>query len=141
MYTDSGLDPHSTAVTAPEAPETRLPPPVAPTSPSPGDWRMVGADRAGTRLDLCLRAGLLAKDGVVFGRLQRYCHLTVDNDSLSRRHARFKLTAGGVLTIEDLRSTNGTAVDGHKIEPERPVPLKDGSRVSLGEIKIVISKS
>jgi class 3 adenylate cyclase len=125
-----------------EVPETRLPPPVGATTRAPGDWRMVGADRAGTPLDLRLRAGLLAQhDGVVFGRLQRYCHLTFDNDSLSRRHARFKLTAGGALTIEDLGSTNGTAVDGHKIEPERPVPLKDGSRVSLGEVNVVISKA
>ena len=102
---------------------------------------MVGADRAGVPVDMRLRGGLLEQhEGVVFGRLQRYCNLTFENDSLSRRHARFRLTADGMLTIEDLGSTNGTAVDGHKIEPHKPVPVKDGSRISLGEIKVVISK-
>jgi pSer/pThr/pTyr-binding forkhead associated (FHA) protein len=102
---------------------------------------MVGADRTGTPVDMRLRGGLLEQhEGVVFGRLQRYCNLTFDNDSLSRRHVRFRLAAGGTLTIEDLGSTNGTAVDGHKIEPHKPVPVRDGSRISLGEIKVVISK-
>jgi pSer/pThr/pTyr-binding forkhead associated (FHA) protein len=82
---------------------------------------------------------LKKQDGVVFGRLPRYCHLTFDNDSISRRHARFRLAAG-TLTIEDLGSTNGTAVDGRKLEPYRPVDLKEGSRLSLGEIKVVLSK-
>jgi pSer/pThr/pTyr-binding forkhead associated (FHA) protein len=92
-------------------------------------------------IDLRLEAAQLTHhDGVVFGRLARYCHVTVDNDSISRRHARFKMTAGGTLTVEDLGSTNGTAVDGHKIEAMRPVPVRDGSRLSLGEIKVVISR-
>jgi len=143
------LGPQAPTISAPisrSQPEPVASQPVAappqPVTPAADDWRMVGADRAGTPVDMRLQGDMLERhDGVVFGRLQRYCHLTFDNDSLSRRHVRFKLTAGGVLTIEDLGSTNGTAVDGHKIEPYRPVPVKDGSRVSLGEIKVVISKS
>jgi hypothetical protein len=116
-------------------------PPVAPLPPA-AVWRLVGADRAGTPVDMRLEAGLLVQpDGVVFGRLARQCHLTFDNDSLSRRHARFRLGADGMLTIEDLGSTNGTAVDGRRIEPFRPVPVRDGSRVSLGEIKAVVSRA
>ncbi|HKU97830.1 MAG TPA: FHA domain-containing protein, partial [Vineibacter sp.] len=110
------------------------PPPLA-------GWRLVGADRVGTPIDIRLDGALLEQpEGVVFGRLPRYCHLTIDNDSISRRHARFR-AAAGTLTVEDLGSTNGTAVDGYKIEPYRPVPVRDGSRISLGEIKVVISRS
>jgi len=110
-----------------------VPPPLAP-------WRLVGADRVGTPIDLRLDASLLEQpDGIVFGRLPRYCHLTIDNDSISRRHARFR-AAAGTLTVEDLGSTNGTAIDGHKIEPYRPVPVRDGSRISLGELKVVVSR-
>lgn len=111
---------------------------VVPAAPG---WRLVGADRTGMAVDMHLEGGLLeGHEGVVFGRLPRYCHLTFDNDSISRRHARFKVSAAGALTIEDLGSTNGTAVDGRRLEPYRPVPLRDGSRISLGEIKAVITK-
>lgn len=109
-------------------------------SPPLSGWRLAGADRAGTPVDLRLDGVLLEQsEGVVFGRLPRYCHLTFDNDSISRRHARFRAVAG-TLTVEDLGSTNGTAIDGQKIEPYRPVPLREGSRVSLGEIKVVVSR-
>ena len=111
-------------------------------APATGDWRLVGADRVGTPVDMRLDAARLEQpDGVVFGRLPRYCHLTIENDSISRRHARFKAVAGGMLTVEDLGSTNGTAVDSQKIEPYRPVPIRDGSRLSLGEIKVVVSRA
>jgi hypothetical protein len=32
-------------------------------------------------------------------------------------------------------------VDGRRLAPFQPVPLQDGSRVSLGEIKVIISRS
>lgn len=35
-----------------------------------------------------------------------------DDRKISRRHARFLLDPGGGLAIEDLRSANGTAVNG-----------------------------
>ncbi len=106
-----------------------------------GAWRMIGADRAGAPVDMRLEGALLSQEeGIIFGRMSRYCQLTVENDSISRRHARFRLT-GGTLTVEDLNSTNGTAVDGRRLAPFQPAPLQDGSRVSLGEIKVIISRS
>ncbi len=110
-------------------------------APPQTGWRLVGSDRAGTPVDIRLDGALLEQpDGIVFGRLPRYCQLTIDNDSISRRHARFRMMSG-TLTVEDLGSTNGTAVAGQKIEPYRPVPVPDGTRLSLGEIKVVISRS
>jgi pSer/pThr/pTyr-binding forkhead associated (FHA) protein len=49
---------------------------------------------------------------------------------LSRRHAHVFLK-GGEPYIEDLGSTNGTFVDGHRIE-ERAVPLHDGDTIAFG---------
>ncbi|HEX2885271.1 adenylate/guanylate cyclase domain-containing protein [Vineibacter terrae] len=128
--------PHAPTVSAPLASISYAP------SPAPlVGWRLVGADRAGTRVDMRLDGGLLQQhEGVVFGRMQRYCQLTIDNDSISRRHARFRAGPGGVLTVEDLGSTNGTAVDGQRIAPYQPIPLRDGARISLGEIKVVVSR-
>lgn len=153
-YTPPPSQPAPYVALTPPPPQPYVPPGVAPgwapadAAPQPaffappaGGWRLVGADRAGTPVDMRLDAALLDQpDGVTFGRLARYCQLTFDNDSLSRRHARFRTVSGGMLMVEDLGSTNGTAVDGQKIEPFRPVPVRDGARLSLGEIKVVVSR-
>ncbi|MBL8675259.1 MAG: FHA domain-containing protein, partial [Rhodospirillales bacterium] len=47
--------------------------------------------------------------------------------------------AQGGLGVEDLGATNGTAVDGHRLEPFRPVLARPGARVQIGEIKVVLS--
>lgn len=49
-------------------------------------------------------------------------------DMVSRKHARLT-TAGGTVLIEDLKSTNGTFVNGEKIEQ---AALKTGDRVLIG---------
>ena len=52
---------------------------------------------------------------------------------VSGRHARFSLM-GQNLFIEDLGSTNGTAVNGQLIS--QPVSLKSGDIVSIGDVAI-----
>ncbi len=87
---------------------------------------------------------VVAPDGVVeamvLGRHSEQCDLVVAHGSLSRRHARLRLSDGR-LTIEDLGSTNGTIVDGMRLPPETPRPLRDGAQVLLGEIRFVVSES
>lgn len=50
---------------------------------------------------------------------------------VSARHARFNLM-GSNLFVEDLGSTNGTAVNGHPIT--NPVALRDGDTVNVGDV-------
>lgn len=52
---------------------------------------------------------------------------------VSGRHARFQLM-GQNLFVEDLGSTNGTAVNGNLIQT--PVPLKDKDVVIVGDVAI-----
>ena len=58
-------------------------------------------------------------------------------EMVSRRHARF-LLSGHELMVEDLGSTNGTFVNGEKIQRS---PLKEGDRVLIGTsiLKVVTS--
>jgi two-component system cell cycle response regulator len=49
--------------------------------------------------------------------------------TLSRHHARIR-SVDGRFVIEDLGSTNGTYVDGQRVQA--PVPLQDGARITLG---------
>jgi len=54
----------------------------------------------------------------------------IDDDSLSRRHARFFRLAGK-YAIEDLKSTNGTFVEGSRLA--EPAFLEPGARIQLGQ--------
>ena len=54
----------------------------------------------------------------------------VDDESLSRRHVRF-FSVAGRYAVEDLKSTNGTFVDGKRLEG--PAFLEPGARIQLGK--------
>ena len=55
--------------------------------------------------------------------------VSVDEQSLSRRHARVFRAAGG-FHVEDLDSTNGTFVNGERVRAPRA--LRDGDRIQIG---------
>src|SRR3954453_19399971 len=59
------------------------------------------------------------------------CDLVVDVAAVSGRHCRLTGEPGR-LFLEDLRSTNGTFVNGGRLTPERPVPLGPDDVVPLG---------
>jgi hypothetical protein len=56
-----------------------------------------------------------------------------ESGGVSRQHARLS-REDGQWTITDLNSTNYTRVDGTRIDPSVPVPIKDGSRIQLGRV-------
>jgi hypothetical protein len=64
---------------------------------------------------------------VTLGRLPE-CTVTLNDPNVSRRHA--EIHPGSELTIVDLGSTNGTKVNGLRIDGERV--LVDGDIISLG---------
>lgn len=64
----------------------------------------------------------------VIGR-DRVCAICMDADSVSRHHARVRVSEHGAW-IEDLGSKNGTWVGGERITSA--VPLVDGASVRLG---------
>lgn len=79
----------------------------------------------------------LAEDEIVVGRAPE-CHIAIDSKSVSRRHARLMLEEDR-YAIEDLRSRNGTCVNGQRISG--PVLLDDGDRVSICETVFVFRSS
>ncbi len=58
-----------------------------------------------------------------------------ESGGVSRQHARLALV-DGQWTITDLNSTNYTRVDGVKLDPNVPMPLKDGARIQLGRVAV-----
>ena len=71
----------------------------------------------------------LASGNNLLGRSE-HAKVRVDQDGVSRKHARIVVHNTGGATLEDLGSTNGTYVDGRAIQC---VDLRDGARVRLGK--------
>ncbi|MEP6861778.1 MAG: sigma 54-interacting transcriptional regulator [Deltaproteobacteria bacterium] len=65
--------------------------------------------------------------------------LQVDDPSISRDHAVFRVRDGAV-EIEDLGSVNGTMVRGVRIAPRMPTQLSVGESVSLGTVVVVVQR-
>ncbi|NRQ30801.1 FHA domain-containing protein [Nonomuraea sp. NN258] len=65
----------------------------------------------------------------------RAAELLIDSEVISRRHARIWL-AGGSTWITDCGSTNGTWVNGAKVE--HPVPVAVGQQVRLGGVEAIL---
>ena len=59
----------------------------------------------------------------------------LDRRSVSRRHARLT-DHEGRLCVEDLNSTNGTRVNGRRLEPFAPRVLAPGDAVALGDVDL-----
>ena len=62
----------------------------------------------------------------------------INDPGISRLHARVSVRdTGGApqVTIEDMGSTNGIVVDGRRV---RTAPLRDGSRVELGNTRMLV---
>jgi hypothetical protein len=58
-----------------------------------------------------------------------------DLHSVSRRHAQV-LHRNGEYLLQDLKSTNGTYVNGDRLSPEVRVALNHGAEVRFGEVKL-----
>ncbi|HEX4802569.1 MAG TPA: GGDEF domain-containing protein [Myxococcaceae bacterium] len=65
---------------------------------------------------------------VILGRSTE-CQLQVDDDGISRRHAKVGIDQNGQFRVVDLGSTNGTYVNGVRVDA---VVLKDGDKIQIG---------
>jgi hypothetical protein len=63
------------------------------------------------------------------------CDVTLDDASVSRRHAELTET-NGTWEISDLGSTNGVKLNGERVQTAR---LADGDRLELGNVKLTFA--
>ena len=75
---------------------------------------------------------LLTEDVTVIGRSSK-ADITVDDTGVSRNHVKFEITPNGVI-LTDLGSTNGTFVEGHRVEA---ATLLDGNQITIGHTRIL----
>jgi predicted component of type VI protein secretion system len=65
------------------------------------------------------------------------CDVVIDNPGLSRQHCRIS-HMGGMFHIEDLKSSNGTYLNGERVDG---APLKDGDQIRIGKYTIVFHQA
>jgi DNA-binding winged helix-turn-helix (wHTH) protein len=63
----------------------------------------------------------------------RDCHLIIDHTRVSRLHACLEYDHEQVV-LTDLNSTNGTYVNGERIEPGQPKRLRAGDKINLAQV-------
>jgi adenylate cyclase len=99
-----------------------------------------GVDPGGRKFGFGVEVDDLVKrdQGVLIGRDSTQCDLVLLNESVSRRHARLSMGTNNTLHIEDVGSTNGTAINGTPIAPGLTRPLEPGSTLKLGDIELVV---
>jgi hypothetical protein len=82
------------------------------------------------------RAYPLTARRVVLGR-SRECDIRIPDANVSRRHAEVR-QEGATHWVVDLGSTNGTEVNGRRVERTK---LSDGDRITIGSTDVVFGRS
>jgi adenylate cyclase len=97
--------------------------------------RFEGMDSTGKKYGFDVALGKLMgrQQGMVIGRAGEQCELVVAHATVSRRHVRLSL-AGEALQVEDLGSTNGSAVNGTALRAGAPMALQVGDKLRLGDV-------
>lgn len=85
---------------------------------------------AGPRL-ISSRGDWLLSEGPNFVGRDPDCAVRIDSPTVSRRHARI-VVSGGDASVEDLKSKNGTYVNGRAVK--QTVPVNDGSEIRVGSV-------
>lgn len=72
----------------------------------------------------------------VIGTDPNSCDIILHDNSVSRQHARLIINEDETITIEDLKSRNGTIVDGEALHGSRPLPTN--VMVTLGTTSFIV---
>jgi len=77
----------------------------------------------------------VARTPFIIGRDRIIADLAFDHAALSRIHAEIKRLNSGYV-IRDLGSSNGTCLNGDKLPPYTDVPLNNGDRIDIADIRL-----
>ena len=113
---------------------------VVPTSSS-GGWVMAGFDDTGNvvRLTFSSDNPKLEDEGLIIGRDAKSCDLHLQDQSVSRRHARLFKKQGRVW-IEDLGSVNGIIIGGQTLKNGASVALPSQGNITIGAVELSVGK-
>ncbi len=94
----------------------------------PGRVRVLNGPLAGQQFSL--------GNGVSIGYGKKKNDIHLADDYVSRAHARLDRSETG-YALMDLRSTNGTKLNGKPVEPYTATPLNAGDQIEIGETRLI----
>lgn len=105
----------------------------------PGDVTQIGSSRPPIRLRAQLGPAMgqvytMVGNTLTIGRAPDN-DIVLDDPQVSRHHAQV-VRRGDEISVEDLGSTNGTLVNGVRLAPHAPQPLRDGDELRLGKLAL-----
>ena len=100
-------------------------------------WLLYGRGSTHQAVEFVVDAASCQTSPLIIGR-DRQCQLTIDDSTVSRRHASVLWSAGS-LQLADLGSTNGTWVDGIQVT-SRAVALRLGQTLTLGKVVLTVAE-
>lgn len=107
-------------------PQAAAPPPLPPAGfPVPHQAASVGAH---DRQAISFPQG---KTTLILGR-HTTCDVVLNDPQVSRFHARIDQQGPGLATITDLDSANGVHINGRRVPPRLPQPLRSGDEFWIG---------
>lgn len=115
---------------APAAASRPAPQPVNTSVPPP--QRPAEAPRTQPVIEVNGKRFAINASAIVIGR-SKEADITVDDSRVSRKHIEIFRDANGIF-VEDLGSTNGTSVNGYRIDG--PEELLDGTHIMIGSTRI-----
>ena len=148
---DFGITVETTYASAPSPPPAVSPVPAPPTpAPAPRPARPVPPTQP-IQQDLPATAWLVSRSGNnpgkqyglqmnqpnIIGRDARRADIIIDDDTVSREHARIRYENGQFI-IYDLASTSGTYINGNMVQRQM---LYDNDRIALGRVEFVFKKA
>jgi FhaA, N-terminal domain/FHA domain len=110
--------------------------PRAPIVEDAADEAPAEVEREVVTLTVDGRAYPLTARRVVLGR-SRECDIRIPDANVSRRHAEVR-QEGATHWVVDLGSTNGTEVNGRRVERSK---LSDGDRITIGSTDVIFGRS
>jgi len=138
----------ATRLVADEASEEPPPPPELPveqpaqtmiyraSTPPAANAPPPELEREAVSLTVAGRQHAITEPRVVLGR-SRDAGVRISDVNISRKHAEVR-HEGTAFWVVDLGSTNGTLVNGKRVDRQR---LRDGDRITLGSTEIVFGRS
>ena len=124
----------------PFKPRKSRPKKAARAQAGPPRLALTGFDPQGQPVKVELRRTDLdrGQGGFTIGRHPLLVDRVLNDDRVSRRHARFSAVNGAVC-VEDLNSGNGTTLNGARCAPFEPTTIQPGDTVNVGNTALRVS--
>ena len=80
----------------------------------------------------------LQQGALVVGRSEKSSSIVLDDPRVSRVHLQIVRDFDHGIVVTDLRSANGTTLDGNPLTPNEPTPWALGQVIGVGQTQLIL---